>query len=317
MRVLVTDPIHDSGLQRLDEVGFDVVQAYDVAELADAPDINEVDAVIVRSGTTVSATAIANASRLKVIARAGIGVDNIDLEAATDAGVIVINAPEGGVGAVAEHTLALAFALVRELPRLDRETRAGRWPKESFVGDQLTDKTIGVIGLGRIGTAVAESALALGVDVVGFDPFVSTPPQDAIDLVDLDALLDRADLVTVHTPLTPDTRGLIGAAELDMLAGGYLINCARGGIVDESALVDALESGQLAGAALDVYETEPVAEDHPLTACERAILTPHVASTSARAQETIATSVAEGVINALRDESVSHVVNDEIDQLDR
>ncbi|MFW6152985.1 MAG: hydroxyacid dehydrogenase [Halobacteriota archaeon] len=309
MRVLVTDPIDEIGIDRLREAGFTVDLAFDLDDGALEPALSGADALVVRSATTVSGEVLDAVDELRIIARAGIGVDNIDVEAATRNGVQVVNAPTGGVDAVAEHTIALAYALVREIPRLDRQTRDGDWPKGSYAGNELVEQTLGIIGIGRIGSAVAETASALGLDIVGYDPHIVEDDLD-IELVDFDTCLRRADIVTVHAPLTEATAGMIDASALATLGDGYVINCARGGIIDETALVEALETGSLRGAALDVFEDEPISSDDPLCGNDRTILTPHVAGSSDRAQRTIAREVADQVIDALEGRPVEHPVND-------
>lgn len=311
MHVLVSDPIHAEGIERLEAEGYEVEQAYELSDDALLDHLADVDALIVRSATNVTEAQLDVASRLRVIARAGIGVDNIDIEAATARGIQVVNAPMGGVHAVAEHTLALAFALVRDLPATDRDTRAGKWPKPGYTGTELSDKTLGIIGFGRIGSEVARRASALGVEVIAFDPYIEDVEREGneVELVSFEACLDRADIVTIHTPLTEDTRGKFDREVLHQLGGSYLINCARGGIVDEHALAELLEMGHIEGAAIDVFEDEPLGEDHPLCQLDNVILTPHIAGSSDRAQRTIARSVATQVIAALRDEPIDHPVN--------
>lgn len=312
MHVVITDPIDRVGIDRLEAAGFTVEDATHLqGDRLDAR-IAAANALIVRSATTVSADRIAAASDLEVIARAGIGVDNIDIDAATTHGVAVVNAPTGGVNAVAEHTIAMAYALVRELPWTDRETRAGGWPKAEYEGSELVALTLGIVGVGRIGRAVARKAAALGVGVVGHDPHVDQAELGdlEIDLVSLEECLDRADIVTVHTPLTDGTVGLIDRAALNHLTDGYLINCARGGIVDESALVTALEDGTLSGAALDVFAREPLEADEPVTRPERLLLTPHVAGSSDQARRTIAESVADQLIAINAGDPPTHLINE-------
>lgn len=312
MRVVVCDPIHEAGIKELEAAGMDLEQAaeYDESDLDAA--IARANALIVRSGTSVTAERIEAADELQIIARAGIGVDNIDLEAATKTGVQVVNAPTGGVGAVTEHTTAMAYAMIRELPWTDRRTKAGEWPKGTYDGSELRGSTLGIVGLGNIGQSVAKRAITLDVEVIGYDPYVRQAVVDdlGIDLVSLDSCFEQADIVTVHTPLTPETEGLIDEEILDNLEDGYLINCSRGGVVDEEALVEALSSGHIAGAAIDVFADEPLEADHPLTDCERVLLTPHVAGTSDRAQQTIAESVARQIIAVAAGEAVDHPVNE-------
>lgn len=311
MHVLVSDPIHEVGLELLREGGYTVELGYDLDDAALGEQLEGVHALIVRSATTVTEAHLDNAPELRIIARAGIGVDNVDIDAATERGIQVVNAPTGGVQAVAEHTLALAFALVRDLPATDRSTRVGAWPKAGYAGGELTGKTLGIIGLGRIGTAVAKRAMTLGLEVIAYDPFVAAGELEGLDveLAPLKVCLDRGDIVTIHTPLTDETRGMFDEGLLRHLEGGYLINCARGGIVDEVALAKLLAAGHLEGAALDVFEDEPLSADHPLCEQDRAILTPHIAGSSERAQRTIARSVASQVIAALEGASVDHPVN--------
>lgn len=312
MRIVVTDPIHEAGLNRLKRAGFAVEQASEFTAEARADAIRQAEALVVRSGTEITATVLESAPYLEIIARAGIGVDNIDLDAANDHGVLVVNAPTGGVDAVVEHTMALAYAMARELPWTDRMTRRGDWPKASYNGSELAAMTLGIIGLGRIGRSVSRSAERLGVDTVGYDPYVDQTDLDdlSIERLDLHSCARRADIVTVHVPLTSETDRLIDASFLANLEGGYLINCSRGGVVDEAALVDALEDETLAGAAVDVFDAEPVEADHPLATHERTLLTPHVAGTSDRAQRVIAESVADQLIAFDSGEPVDHPVNE-------
>lgn len=310
MRIVVTDPIHEVGLDRLTEAGFTVDMATDFSgSLSEA--VSTAEVLIVRSGTTLSADVLDACPELRLIARAGIGVDNIDVDAATSAGIQVVNAPTGGIDSVTEHTVAMAYALIRALPWTDRQTRRGEWPKRGYRGSELVEHTIGVVGLGRIGRSVVERANRLGIEVVGYDPFVDEDEIQDLD-VRLCPLLDcvkAADILSIHLPRTTETEGLIDASVLSHLEGGFLINCSRGGIVDEDALVHALESGDLAGAAIDVFEDEPITADHPLVDCERTLLTPHVAGTSDRAQRTIATDIADQIIAFSRGDTVAHPVN--------
>ncbi len=312
MRIVVTDPIHEAGLEQLRAAGHEVIEAT-AAEPADLPAVlSGADAIVVRSGTIVTADLLDQLDELAVIARAGIGVDNIDLEAATEAGVLVVNAPTGGVDAVTEHTLTLVFALMRRLPHVDREMHTGAWPKPTYEASAVRDATMGVVGLGRIGRSVAAVADSLGMPLVGYDPYVADGAlaDIPIDVASFEACLSAADVVTVHTPLTDETAHLVDAEALSTLGPGYLVNCARGGIVDETALIEALEDGPLRGAALDVFETEPLPADDPLRDREDVILTPHIGATSDAAQRTIAEEVAEQLIAIDRDETPTHPVND-------
>ncbi|PSQ16112.1 phosphoglycerate dehydrogenase [Halobacteriales archaeon QS_8_69_26] len=311
MKVLVTNPIAEAGLDRLREAGHEVVTDYEstgddlLAAVADA------HGLIVRSGTEVSREVFEAAEELVIVGRAGIGVDNIDLDAATEHGVVVANAPEGNVRAAAEHTVAMTFAAARSIPQAHARLTAGEWAKGEFLGTEVGDKTLGVVGLGRVGQEVAKKLDSLGTDVVAYDPYISEERADQIGarLVDLDECLDAADFLSVHTPLTPETEGLIGEAELAQLEGGYLINCARGGVVDEPALAEAVGDGILRGAAVDVFAEEPVDPDNPLLSVEDVVVTPHLGASTEAAQENVAVSTAEQVVAALASEPVPNALN--------
>ncbi len=311
MKVLVTDPIADAGLQRLRDAGHEVETAYELDD-ADLPAaLSGVHGLIVRSGTSVTADVLAAAEDLVIVGRAGIGVDNIDVEAATDEGVIVANAPEGNVRAAAEHTVGMTFATARSIPQAHTRLRAGEWAKDEFLGTELAGKTLGIVGLGRVGQEVAKKLDALGMDLLAFDPYISDQraAQLGAELEDLETVLSRADVLTVHTPLTPETEGMIGPAELAEMAGGYVVNCARGGVVDEAALAEAVADGTLAGAAVDVFAAEPVAPDNPLLDVEDVVVTPHLGASTAEAQENVATSIADQVAAALAERPVANALN--------
>src|SRR5947209_835738 len=236
------------------------------------------------------------AKNLRVIGRAGVGVDNIDVTAATARGVVVMNAPDGNTITTAEHTIALLVALARSVPQGNSGWKAGKWERKNFVGTELQGKTLGIVGLGRIGKIVASRARALGMKIVAYDPFIATEQSRDLEIESaaFDDVLSRADFLTIHTPLTPDTRGLINAAALaKMKLGARVINCARGGLVDEAALYDAIESGRIAGAALDVFEQEPPPKDHPLLSLNQVIATPHLGASTTEAQEGVAFTVAD------------------------
>jgi D-3-phosphoglycerate dehydrogenase len=312
MRVLVTDPIADAGIELLREAGHEVETAYGVTgqDLLDA--VADANALIVRSGTEVDESVFEAAPDLVIVGRAGIGVDNIDIDAATDHGVIVANAPEGNVRAAAEHTVAMTFATARSIPQAHERLTGGEWAKGDFLGTEVNNKTLGVVGFGRVGQEVAKRLGNLGMELVAFDPYISEEraAQLGAELVDdLDACLDRADFLTIHTPLTSETANMIGEAELAQLEGGYVINCARGGIVDEPALAEAVADGVLAGAAVDVFADEPVSPDNPLLGVEDVIVTPHLGASTEAAQENVATSTAEQVLAAFEDEPVVNALN--------
>ncbi|MGH9941215.1 MAG: phosphoglycerate dehydrogenase [Pyrinomonadaceae bacterium] len=296
IRILVSDDVSESGLEPLRTAGFTVdkrtgLKPEELRELLPA-----YDGLIVRSETKVTAPLLDAATGLRAIGRAGVGVDNIDVPAATARGVVVMNAPDGNTMTTAEHAVALLLALARHLPAGNASLRAGRWERKKFVGVELRGKTLGIIGLGRIGRVVACRAQGFEMKVLAYDPFV-TPEQarDAeIELASLEEVCRRADFLTVHTPLTAETRGIIGAGELSLMKpDARVINCARGGLVDEQALYVAIKENRIAGAAFDVFEQEPPPADHPLLQLEQVIATPHLGASTKEAQEGVAVTVAE------------------------
>jgi D-3-phosphoglycerate dehydrogenase len=315
-KVLIADQLSPAAVQIFQERGLEVDIRPGLAKADLLAIIADYDGLAVRSATKVTADVLAAARRLKVVGRAGIGVDNIDVDAATQQGVVVMNTPLGISVTSAEHTIAMMFALARQLPAADRSTRAGKWEKSRFMGVELAGKLLGIIGCGNIGSIVAERVQGLKMRVVAFDPFLSA--ERAADLgvekVDLDALLARADIITVHTPLTDQTRNVLGRDNLARTKKGVrIINCARGGLVDEAALHDLIKSGHIAGAALDVFVTEP-AKASPLFELEEVVCTPHLGAATAEAQENVALQVAEqmsddlltgAIVNALNMPSVS------------
>ena len=311
MKVLVTDPVAEAGLDRLREAGHTVETAYDVEGGALLDAVADANALVVRSGTEVTATVFEAAPDLEIVGRAGIGVDNIDIDAATDHGVIVANAPQGNVRAAAEHSVAMAFATARSIPQAHQRLRAGEWAKGEFLGTELNGKTLGVVGFGRVGQEVGKRLSNLGMDLLTYDPYISEEraAQLGAELVGLDDCLDRADFLTVHTPLTPETEDMISDEELAQLEGGYLVNCARGGVVDEDALAAAVEDGVLAGAAVGVFADEPVSEDNPLLSVDDVVVTPHLGASTEAAQENVAVSTAEQVIAAFDEEPVVNALN--------
>jgi D-3-phosphoglycerate dehydrogenase len=301
VKILVAEPLAEEGLALLRaEHGVDTVSGLTRSELlARLPDY---DALIVRSGVKVDAEAFALGTRLVVVGRAGTGLDNIDLDAAARAGVTVVNAPDANTIAAAEHTLALMYALARRIPAADASLRAGQWRRSDFVGVELSGKTLGILGLGRIGLAVADRARAMQMTLIGSDPFVTTEAATShgIRLVELTELLTSADVVAVHAPLTPATRGLVGRAELALMKPtALLVNAARGGIVDEVALAEALATDRLAGAAVDVFAGEPLPADSPLRRAPNTVLTPHLGASTAEAQVRAGTDTARRVLEVL------------------
>ncbi len=311
MRVLVSEPLSQEGLDILNRhVEVDYRPRLTAAELPDA--VRPCDGLVVRSATQVTEAVLAAAPRLRVIGRAGVGVNNIDLEAATARGIVVLNVPDGNTIAACEHTLGMMLALARNIPQAAAELREGRWERGRFTGVELYGKTLGVVGFGRIGSEVARRALAFGMRVVAYDPF-AVPEHAAklgVRLGTLEEVLREADFLTVHAPLTAETRDLIGARELAMMKpGSRLVNCARGGIINEEALLAALKGGHLAGAALDVFSREPVAPDNPLLALPNVVATPHLGASTVEAQVVCAVQVAEEVVRALHGLPVRNAVN--------
>jgi len=265
----------------------------------------------VRSATKINKYVLSNAAKLRVIGRAGAGVDNIDLEEATKKGILVVNAPEGNTISATEYTLAMMLSLARNIPRAVAQLKSGVWNKKALLGTELRDKTLGIIGLGRIGSAVAKRAQALEMHVVAYDPFITEnrAAELGVELLSLDDLLAKADFITIHTPKTRETEGLLNAGAFAKMKDGVrIINCARGGIVDENALYEALRAGKVAGAALDVFAREPLTES-PLFELDNVIVTPHIGASTVEAQINVAADVAREVLNALRGRLVKNTVN--------
>ena len=310
MRVLVADEISKSGIEMLSAEGYEVDVKTGLDEAALSSAIDDYDVLIVRSATKVTRKVVEN-SRLKVIGRAGIGVDNIDVAAATERGILVMNAPSGNVVSTAELTIGLMFALARRIPEADASMRRGEWKRKELKGAQVSGKTLGIIGLGRVGAEVAKRATVLGTTVIAYDPLVS--PEVGVKLhvrlVNLDRLLQESDFVSIHTPLTTQTKDLIGKNELaKMKKTAVLINCARGGVVNEEALFEALSQKAIAGAALDVYAKEPPV-DSPLLKLANMVLTPHLGATTREAQEDVGSEIAEQVIAYLKHNVIRNAIN--------
>jgi D-3-phosphoglycerate dehydrogenase len=311
-RVLVADGLQTVGVDALRKHGLEVDVAGTLDEAALIARLPECEGLIVRSATKVTRAVIAAAPRLEVVGRAGAGVDTIDVDAATERGIIVMNTPGGNTTAVVEHTMGLLLALARRLPLADATLKAGRWEKNRLQGMELFGKTLGILGLGRIGREVARRALAFRMQVIGYDPYLTREAAErlGVESVELDELLARADFITIHTPLTGDTRHLIGEAELARTKPGVrLINCARGGIIDETALARALSSGHVGGAAIDVFEQEPPPPDHPLLRFEQVVVTPHLGAATDEAQAAVALAIADQVADALVRGIVANAVN--------
>jgi D-3-phosphoglycerate dehydrogenase / 2-oxoglutarate reductase len=310
VRVLVAEPLADEGLQLL-RAEHEVDLAPDLTRQQLLDRLPEYEGLVVRSQVAVDAEALAAGRRLLVVGRAGVGVDNIDVDAATRAGVTVVNAPTANTVAAAEHSLALLYALARHVPAAEASLRAGEWQRSRFMGQELRGKVLGIVGLGKIGMAVADRARAMEMELLGADPFVTeeAAAQHGLRLLPLRDLLERADVVTVHVPLTHATRGLIGPDEIaQMRPGALLVNVARGGVVDEAALAAALSDGRLAGAAVDVFEHEPP-RDSPLLTAPNTVLTPHLGASTGEAQARVAIETVQQVLDVLAGRSARYAVN--------
>jgi D-3-phosphoglycerate dehydrogenase len=299
-KVLVSDPLSKKGLEILDkakEIEYDLKPGLSLEELKKI--ISEYDAIIIRSETKLKAEIIEAADRLKVIGRAGIGLDNVDLRAATKKGIVVMNTPQENAIAAAEHTIAMMLSISRKIPQATATMRAGKWEKRKFVGVELYGKTLGLIGIGVIGTIVADRARGLKMKAIGYDPYLSkeVAEKKGVELVSMDELLNKSDFISVHTPLTDETRNLIDKNSFrKMRSGVILVNCARGGIVNEKDLYEAIKEGKVAGAALDVFEKEP-AIGNPLLELEEVICTPHLGASTGEAQENVSIAIAQQIVD--------------------
>jgi D-3-phosphoglycerate dehydrogenase len=311
-KVLIADPVAKEGIETLTTAGLeaDAVKGLSLDELKQR--IADAEGLIVRSETKVTAEVMDAAKALKVIGRAGVGVDNIDVPAATQRGIVVLNSPEGNTVAACEHTWALILGLARNVPDAVASLRQGEWKRSQFVGVELYGKTLGIIGLGKIGREVAKRARAFEMRVIAYDPFITVQQADrmGVELYELDDLLEKADFVTLHMPLTKDTQRLICKERFErMKPTAYLINAARGGLICEDDLVEALNAGQLAGAALDVFKEEPLQPESPLIACPRLVLTPHLGASTREAQIGVAVDAAEQIVAVLDGKPARSAVN--------
>jgi len=309
-RVLVSDPLAEEGLEILKKV-CDVDVKTDLKEDELCRIIGDYDALLVRSGTEVTAKVIEAGKRLRFIGRAGAGVDNIDTDAATRKGIIVANAPEGNTLAATEHTMAMMLSLARNIPQATASLKKKEWKRSKFMGVELNDKVLGIVGFGRIGRELAKRANALDMRCIAYDPFITKEraAQLGVEMMSVEDLFRVADVITVHTPLIKETKHLINAKSIATMKDGVrIINCARGGIVDEKALFDAIKSGKVAGAALDVFEVEPPSES-PLLTLDQVIVTPHLGASTVEAQQNVAISVAKQCIEVLQGGSAKYVVN--------
>lgn len=313
MKILVADKISASGVSYLkSHDGIEVIEAYGSSPEQLKQLAGDVDAIIVRSASEITREIIEAAPALKAIGRAGVGVDNIDVDAASDRGVIVLNTPGGNTIATAELTFTHLLTSARPIPQAHASMKSGKWDKKSFEGAELYQKTIGILGLGRIGSEVAKRAKAFGMQVLAYDPYLTKAraEQLGVDKVELEQLFAAADFITVHMPKTDATTNMINADSLaQMKQGVRIINCARGGLIDEAALADALASGKVAAAGLDVFEQEPLAADSPLRAFDRVVMTPHLGASTQEAQENVGLEVAECILDAIRGGMIRNAVN--------
>src|SRR6516162_3993006 len=312
-RIFISDKLETGGIDLLKASGLDIDTRPGLKDAELAAAMQAADGMIVRSGTKVTAALLENPGKLRAIVRAGVGVDNIDVAAATRKGIVIMNTPGGNTISTAEQTITLMMALARHTPAADASLRLNKWERTKFVGTQLAGKTLGVVGLGRVGREVARRAVALDMKVVGFDPFFSPDFAGKLGIEtasDLSSLLPKVDSLTVHTPLSPETTNLIGALQLALMKkGARILNCARGGIINEQALADALQSGHLAGAALDVFVQEPPPADHPLLKLSNVVLTPHLGASTVEAQASVAREAAQLLVDFLTRGVVQFAVN--------
>ena len=310
MKVLIADAINEKGIENLKEVAEVVVDTeITPEELADT--INEYNGIIVRSRTKVTADIIEKADNLQIIARAGVGVDNIDLDAATEKGIMVVNSPESTSVTVAEHTMGLILSMARKISIADKSVKDGKWEKKQFMGVELRNKTLGVIGMGRIGSQVVNRCKAFGMDAMAYDPYLpeEVAKQMGVGLTDLETVLKNSDFITIHVPLTPETKHSISTEQFEIMKdGAFIVNCARGGIIDEDALYDALVNNKIGGAALDVYEEEPP-KDSKLFGLDNIVLTPHIAASTKEAQRDAAIIVADEIIELAKGNNPKNVLN--------
>ncbi|MEK6714730.1 MAG: phosphoglycerate dehydrogenase [Candidatus Omnitrophota bacterium] len=312
MKILVSDPLSEEGLKILKSVKeFQVEVKLELKPETLKGIIKDYDALIVRSATKVTADIINAADKLKIIGRAGVGLDNVDLKAATQKGIIVMNTPGGNTISTCEHTMSMLLALSRNIPQADVSTKSGEWKRSKFMGVEVYNKILGIVGLGRIGTEVAKRALSFGMKIIAYDPYLSREKAEelGIELVELKDLFRRADYITVHTPLSDETNHMISDAEFALMKDGVrIINCARGGIIDEAALARALENKKVIGAALDVFENEPL-KDSPLLKFSNIVITPHLGASTEEAQVNVAVEIAEVVRDALLGGGIRNAAN--------
>jgi len=313
MKILISDPLSEEGIKILKGVvEFQVDVKTDLKGDALKEIIKDYDALIVRSATKVTKDIIGAASKLKVIGRAGVGLDNVDLAAATQKGIIVMNTPAGNTISTAEHTMSMIMSLSRNIPQSNASVKKGEWKRSKFMGVELYKKTLGIVGLGRIGSEVAKRALSFGMKILAYDPFLSREVAESlgIEVVELKEIFERADYITVHTPLTEETKHMISTEQFAIMKKGVrIVNCARGGIVDEAALVNAIKEGKVGGAALDVFEQEPVSPENELLKLDNVVTTCHLGASTEEAQVNVAIEVAECVRDYLLGKGVRNAAN--------
>ncbi len=300
MKILVSDSLSKHGVTILEKAGFTVAVKTKLPKEELLKEIKDYDGLIVRSGTKVTAEVIGAAERLKVIGRAGSGLDNVDSQAASRRGIVVMNTPGGNTVTTAEHTMAMICAMMRRIPQATASLKSGKWEKERFMGVEMHNKTLGVVGIGQIGGYLAKLAQGMAMNVIAYDPYMAEDraQEMGVEIMELDHLFSRADIISVHTPLTNETRSLINAAAIEKMKPGVMIvNCARGGIVNEPDLVEALKTKRVAAAAFDVFEQEPVKPDHPLLALDNFICSPHIGAQTTEAQENVAAGIAEQIVD--------------------
>ena len=310
MKVLICDNVSPKGVAHLEaqsELEVTVVNGALTDDL-----LADAEAIIVRSATRVTPEVMGKVPKLRVVGRAGVGVDNVDVEAATERGIVVMNTPSGNTISTAELTFSMLMALARKIPQAHMSMKSGEWDRKAFAGTELSGKTIGILGMGRIGSQVARRAIAFGMRVLAFDPYLSMSKARAlqVELLELDGIYERSDFITVHMPLSDETRDMLDADAFSKMKDGVcVVNCARGGIINEADLVAAVKSGKMAGAALDVYDAEPLPEDAELRELPQVIMTPHLGASTKEAQESVGLEVAEAVTDYLVNGTVRNAVN--------
>lgn len=311
-RILIADQLNDQGMAILRDSGLQAEAKTGLKEDELVAIIGEYDGLIVRSATTVTPKILEAGKKLQVVGRAGVGVDNIDLKAATRLGIVVQNTPLGNITSAAEHAIGLLFAVARNIPRADQEMKAGRWSKKGLTGVEFSEKTLGIAGMGKVGAIVCRTGKALGMNVVAFDPYLTERKAEELGVtkVTLDEMLAQADFITIHSPLTPETKGMIGREQLrKMKKTARIVNAARGGIIDEAALAEALNEKVIAGAGLDVFTSEPIDTESPLLKAPNIVLTPHLGASTAEAQERVAEDIARQFVDFFKNGTIRNAVN--------